>query len=888
MIKTKKKTASNKKTPAKRSSGMALTDRRAVRVIAAVTLALLLLMIGLACVSYLFTGAGDQSVQPGERYGNLLGKAGYFLAHALMSRMGLATFFILTVGFALTGILALDKPFSRIALFCAKTIGAALWFSVLLAYFSSEYSGAWGYRLNDLLQGYIGWGLAILLALFPIVWAILRYGITPEKLNQVREQRLAEAQARRMEAERLRAEKEEQLRRLDELKREQDRDDEPAGESGDAFAVTEDEDPADGAARGLLPVSDEARPADSDPRCADNDDDIVPADRFPYDDRQDDGGDEPPFREDVPDEDFAAGREADEEDPAYAVEDRCPDAPPSGLPAEGQVLHEREGDVECTVSIASAEGELDEDLAERIVAQYGEYDPKLELSGFEFPPVGLLRKFDNEGINVDKDEVTANRRRIVETLKNYNIDISHIHSTIGPTVTLYEIIPAPGVKVSKIKSLEDDIALSLSALGIRIIAPIPGRGTIGIEVPNKEPSMVSMNAVVSSAKFQTAKMELPVAIGKNISNETVVFDLAKMPHLLMAGATGQGKSVGLNAVIASLLYKKHPSQVKFVLVDPKKVELTLYNKIERHYLAKLPDSQEAIITDTTKVINTLNSLCMEMDARYDLLKDAYVRNIKEYNAKFVARRLNPEKGHHYLPYIVLVVDEFADLIMTAGKEVEMPIARLAQLARAVGIHLIIATQRPSVNVITGLIKANFPARIAFRVTSKIDSRTILDASGAEQLIGKGDMLLSANNVLTRVQCAFIDTPEVEEICEFIGAQKAYPNAFLLPEYNGERDGDGSAAGGAGDPMERDPKFEEAARIVVALQQGSASVIQRKMAIGFNRAGRIVDQLEAAGVIGPFNGSKAREVLIQDEASLNRLLYGADGPVPQGGDSSMPF
>lgn len=896
MIKTKKKTASNKKTPAKRSSGMAPTDRRAVRVIGAVTLALLLVMIALACISYLFTGAGDQSVQPDERYGNLLGKAGYFLAHALMSRMGLATFFILTVGFALTGILALDKPFSRIALFCAKTIGAGLWLSVLLAYFSSEYSGAWGYRLNDMLQGYIGWGLAILLALFPIVWAILRYGITPEKLNQVREQRLAEAQARRAEAERLRAEKEDQLRRLDELKRDADKPHSDEAPSDD-FAVTEEEDPSSDEDDAMEPLPDSvetfpARPdADGDPCYEGNDDGLVSADNsWSYaDGQQEDELSDGEAAPDVfPDDDSACEEGMEGQNAAYAVEDRCPDVPSSGLPAEGQVLHEREGDVECTVSIASAEGELDEDLAERIVAQYGEYDPKLELSGFEFPPLSLLRKLDNEGINVDKDEVTANRRRIVETLKNYNIDISHIHSTIGPTVTLYEIIPAPGVKVSKIKSLEDDIALSLSALGIRIIAPIPGRGTIGIEVPNKEPSMVSMNAVVSSAKFQTAKMELPVAIGKNISNETVVFDLAKMPHLLMAGATGQGKSVGLNAVLASLLYKKHPSQVKFVLVDPKKVELTLYNKIERHYLAKLPDSQEAIITDTAKVVNTLNSLCMEMDARYDLLKDAYVRNIKEYNAKFVARRLNPEKGHRYLPYIVLVVDEFADLIMTAGKEVEMPIARLAQLARAVGIHLIIATQRPSVNVITGLIKANFPARIAFRVTSKIDSRTILDASGAEQLIGKGDMLLSANNVLTRVQCAFIDTPEVEEICEFIGAQKAYPHAFLLPEYNGDRDGDGTSGASSGDPMERDPKFEEAARIVVALQQGSASVIQRKMAIGFNRAGRIVDQLEAAGVIGPFNGSKAREVLIQDEASLNRLLYGADGPVPQGGETPMPF
>ena len=881
MAKTKKKIVPSKKTSSATSASQGL-DRRAARVIGGVALALLLLMVVLACVSYLFTGAGDQSVETGSRYGNLLGKAGYQISHLLMGRMGLSTFFILTVGFALAGIVMLDKPFSRIALFCAKTIGAGIWFSVVLAYFSSEYSGAWGYRLNDLLSGYIGWGLPILLALFPIVWAILRYGITPEKLNEVREQRLARMQARRAQAESLRAEKEEQMRRLDDLAREQ-ADDSPA------FAVDEETQPQDEPQHGQDAIEDyepQEVPADDAPwqqpayeeGSAAQTDGLAESVQGGEQDIPSPTMDYTPAQDDVP---------CEKTDALYAVEDRFSDTAHAELPQQGQTLHEQEDGVECTVTVASSEGEWDEDLAGRIVAQYGEYDPKLELAGYEFPPVRLLRKFDNEGINVDKDEVTANRRRIVETLKNYNIDISHIHSTIGPTVTLYEIIPAPGVKVSKIKSLEDDIALSLSALGIRIIAPIPGKGTIGIEVPNKEPSMVSMNAVVCSAKFQTAQMELPVAIGKNISNETVVFDLAKMPHLLMAGATGQGKSVGLNAVLASLLYKKHPSQVKFVLVDPKKVELTLYNKIERHYLAKLPDSQEAIITDTTKVINTLNSLCMEMDARYDLLKDAYVRNIKEYNAKFVARRLNPEKGHRYLPYIVLVVDEFADLIMTAGKEVEMPIARLAQLARAVGIHLIIATQRPSVNVITGLIKANFPARIAFRVTSKIDSRTILDAAGAEQLIGKGDMLLSANNMLTRVQCAFIDTPEVEEICEFIGAQKAYPNAFLLPEYNGDRDGDFAGGGTGGDPLERDPKFEEAARIVVALQQGSASVIQRKMAIGFNRAGRIVDQLEAAGVIGPFNGSKAREVLIQDEASLNRLLYGADGPVPKGGES-MPF
>ncbi len=436
-------------------------------------------------------------------------------------------------------------------------------------------------------------------------------------------------------------------------------------------------------------------------------------------------------------------------------------------------------------------------------------------------------------------------------------------------MTLYEIVPAAGIRISKIKNLEDDIALSLAALGIRIIAPIPGKGTIGIEVPNANAQMVSMRQVIASKKFQEAKMELPVAMGRTITNENFIFDLAKMPHLLMAGATGQGKSVGLNAILTSLLYKKHPSQLKFVLVDPKKVELTLYNKIERHYLAILPDSDEAIITDTTKVINTLNSLCIEMDNRYELLKSAMVRNIKEYNAKFISRRLNPEEGHKYLPYIVLVIDEFADLIMTAGKEVEMPIARLAQLARAIGIHLIVATQRPSVNVITGIIKANFPARAAFRVTSKIDSRTILDAGGADQLIGKGDMLFSQGSDLVRLQCAFVDTPEVEEICDFIGNQQAYPTAYQLPEYVGEE------GGGVGDidPSDRDALFEDAARLVVATQQGSTSMIQRKLKLGYNRAGRIVDQLEAAGILGPFEGSKARQVLVPDEMALEQKLNG---------------
>lgn len=510
---------------------------------------------------------------------------------------------------------------------------------------------------------------------------------------------------------------------------------------------------------------------------------------------------------------------------------------------------------------------VEENLASKLVQDFGEFDPTLELSNYQFPTIELLKDYGSSGITINQEELEENKNRIVDTLKNYKIDIAQIKATVGPTVTLYEIVPEAGVRISKIKNLEDDIALSLSALGIRIIAPIPGKGTIGIEVPNNNPTIVSMRSVVASPKFQSAEMELPIALGKTISNETFVVDLAKMPHLLMAGATGQGKSVGLNAVLTSLLYKKHPAEVKFVLVDPKKVELTLFNKIERHYLAKLPDSGDAIITDNTKVIHTLNSLCIEMDNRYDLLKDAMVRNIKEYNEKFKQRKLNPENGHKFLPYIVLVVDEFADLIMTAGKEVETPIARLAQLARAIGIHLIIATQRPSVNVITGIIKANFPARIAFRVTSKIDSRTILDSQGADQLIGRGDMLYTQGNELVRVQCAFVDTPEVAVITDFIGSQKAYPDAYLLPEYTGEETGTSLD----NDISERDSLFREAAETIVIAQQGSASLLQRKLKLGYNRAGRIIDQLEAAGIVGPFEGSRARSVLIPDLVALEHFF-----------------
>lgn len=511
-----------------------------------------------------------------------------------------------------------------------------------------------------------------------------------------------------------------------------------------------------------------------------------------------------------------------------------------------------------------------EDLAKQLVENYGEYDPRLDLSDYRFPTIELLSEPKDKGIIINEEELKENNDTIIKTLADYKIEISKIKATVGPTVTLYEIVPVAGTRIAKIKSLEDDIALSLAALGIRIIAPIPGKGTIGIEVPNKKPTTVYMRSMIMAQKFQNAEMELPIAFGKTISNETFVADLTKMPHLLMAGATGQGKSVGINVVLSSLLYKKHPAEVKFVLVDPKKVELSIFETIERHFLAKLPDSEEAIITDNKKVVNTLNSLCIEMDNRYELLKNAQVRNIKEYNAKFKARQLNPNEGHRFLPYIVLVVDEFADLIMTAGKEVELPIARLAQLARAIGIHLIIATQRPSTNVITGIIKANFPTRVAFKVSSKIDSKIILDGSGAEQLIGRGDMLYSQGNEPVRIQCAFVDTPEIKHITDFIGAQRAYPDAYLLPEYVGA---EGESMDLDFDPSERDPMFREAAEVVVNAQQGSASLLQRKLKLGYNRAGRLIDQLEHAGVVGPFEGSKARQVLVQDITSLDRLLGG---------------
>ncbi len=531
---------------------------------------------------------------------------------------------------------------------------------------------------------------------------------------------------------------------------------------------------------------------------------------------------------------------------------------------------------EFTLNVQNTMEAEEERVSEKSMEHIGlnePYDPTLELSSYKFPTLDLLSEYPESKGKVGEDELKEKTNLIVETLRNYNIEIKKIQATVGPTVTLYEIIPVEGTRIAKIKNLEDDIALSLAALGIRIIAPMPGKGTIGIEVPNQYKAMVSIKSVLSSPKFTEAEMDLPIAFGRTITNEVYVTDLAKMPHMLMAGATGQGKSVGINTVLISLLYRKHPSSLKFVLIDPKKVELSIYKTIERHFLAKLPGEAEAIITDTKKVINTLNSLCIEMDARYDLLKDAQVRNIKEYNAKFIDRRLNPNNGHRFLPYIVVIIDELADLMMTAGKEVEHPIGRLAQLARAIGIHLILATQRPSVNIITGTIKANFPARLAFRVSSKIDSRTILDANGADQLIGKGDMLFSNGNDLIRLQCAFVDTPEVDKVAEYIGSQRGYPDAYILPEVKDES----GESGGSGDfdASERDSLFEDAARIIVQHQQGSTSLLQRRLKLGYNRAGRLIDQLEQAGVVGPFEGSKAREVLIPDEFALEQLLKNMD-------------
>ncbi|MCM5663612.1 DNA translocase FtsK [Galbibacter mesophilus] len=800
----KKKTKTTKKTSDKKIPTFKISNQQKI------ILGSLLMLISIACfiafVSFFSTWQEDQSLlkEFGNRQAeakNWLNKFGASVSHFFIYKgVGIAAFIfpilLFQTGFYLFLNYSPKKLFNR----WFWGIIISIWLAILFGFFSESaplLGGVVGFEMNDFLRAYIGnIGLALLLFFVFITYAVVRLGVTPQKIASLFYTTQEEFKA---------------AFKNNKTKAETD---------------TTEETPSE-----VITQNETAQVTHVNEATVDTTSDVDIENSFEV----------------------------------KIAEDEEESTPISTIKRE--TIEDDTSDLQMEVETVEEEKEETDNLAEKLVKDFGEFDPKLALSNYKFPTLELLNDYGAGSITINQEELEENKNKIVDTLKNYKIEISQIKATIGPTVTLYEIVPAAGVRISKIKNLEDDIALSLAALGIRIIAPIPGKGTIGIEVPNKNATIVSMRSVIASKKFQSAEMELPIAFGKNISNETFVVDLAKMPHLLMAGATGQGKSVGLNAILTSLLYKKHPAEVKFVLVDPKKVELTLFNKIERHFLAKLPDSGEAIITDNTKVINTLNSLCIEMDNRYELLKNAMVRNIKEYNAKFKARKLNPNDGHQFLPYIVLVIDEFADLIMTAGKEVETPIARLAQLARAIGIHLIIATQRPSVNVITGIIKANFPARVAFRVTSKIDSRTILDSPGADQLIGRGDMLYTQGNDLTRLQCAFVDTPEVEKITDYIGGQRAYPDAHILPEYVGEDSGTGLDV----DISERDALFKEAAEVIVIAQQGSASLLQRKLKLGYNRAGRIIDQLEAAGIVGPFEGSKARQVLVTDMAALEQLL-----------------
>jgi len=775
-------------------------------------------------ISFFLHGQADQSsvdalTDRSESAQNWLGKFGAYIADLFIYRgFGVAAFLLVKLLFLSGAFLILDLPIRKLKNTWFWDLFALIIVSILFGFFADnlpELGGTVGYEMNLFLQDYIGkTGTVLVLVFSMIVYMIFKIKVSPDAIKSFFEKKHKEI-------------KEDISSIIPENK--------STDYNLEEYAVTDNNE------REVMPIEEEPIP-------------------------------EPVLKTSSFEINKEALKPTIEHASEISLEPTIKPVTPT-LQTEPTVTEPIKEIIETNdeafvIEKATDEDVVEENLAAKLVADFGLFDPTLELSNYKFPTIDLLKEYASVGITINQEELEENKNRIVETLRNYKIDIAQIKATVGPSVTLYEIVPEAGIRISKIKSLEDDIALSLSALGIRIIAPIPGKGTIGIEVPNKNPTMVPMKTVIASAKFQEAEMELPIALGKTISNETFVVDLAKMPHLLMAGATGQGKSVGLNAVLTSLLYKKHPAEVKFVLVDPKKVELTLFNKIERHYLAKLPDVEDAIITDNTKVINTLNSLCVEMDNRYSLLKDAMVRNIKEYNEKFKSRKLNPEHGHRFLPYIVLVVDEFADLIMTAGKEVETPIARLAQLARAIGIHLIIATQRPSVNVITGIIKANFPARIAFRVTSKIDSRTILDSQGADQLIGRGDLLYSNGNDLVRVQCAFVDTPEVEKIVDYIGSQKAYASAYLLPEYVGE---EGSSVNLEFDISERDSMFREAAEIIVTAQQGSASLLQRKLKLGYNRAGRLIDQLEAAGIVGPFEGSKARSVNITDLASLEQFF-----------------
>lgn len=805
------------------------------------TLLLISLFLGVSFISYLSTGQADQSVveaytntnikESGAEVQNAFGLIGAIAAHYFIFLwFGIAALlippFLFIVAYRIIwfrSLLPITKSFNFMVFYL-------IWTSLVMGYFliSQEELSMWGflsggigYELALIAQSLMGWGAILFIVFLFVVFNMFFFDITrlpafggiPSFDNLF-------ATLKGLFPEKQTSEPKEDISAvLDQIKKEVE-DEEANRDETETWVVKK------------IP----AKPAEDN-------------------DRPD-----PDFTIDLPEfkEEESLPKEVEEKVFASKEEPEATEEAPDETPPPTPKNEELED-----LSFEVEQKEFEEEVTDQVI----NYDPTLDLPRYKFPTASLLIEYPEKDVKVSKDELEQNKDRIIETLVNFKIGISSIKATIGPTVTLYEIVPEAGVKISKIKNLEDDIALSLAALGIRIIAPIPGKGTIGIEVPNKNREMVDARSVITTSKFMESKMELPVVLGKTISNEVFVTDLSKMPHLLMAGATGQGKSVGLNIMLTSLLYKKHPSQLKFVLVDPKKVELTLFNSIEKHFLAKLPDSEEAIITDTSKVVNTLNSLCIEMDNRYDLLKSAACRNLKEYNKKFTERKLNPNKGHRFLPYIVLVIDELADLMMTAGKEIETPIARLAQLARAIGIHLIVATQRPSVNVITGIIKANFPARLSFRVTSKIDSRTILDAGGADQLIGMGDMLLSMGSDMTRLQCAFVDTPEVERICEFIGDQRGYDDAYLLPEYVGEEE----TGIGEVDLSDRDTLFADAARLIVMHQQGSTSLIQRKMKLGYNRAGRLIDQLEAAGIVGPFEGSKAREVLISDENSLEQLL-----------------
>ncbi|OVE56445.1 FtsK/SpoIIIE family DNA translocase [Chryseobacterium mucoviscidosis] len=830
------------------------------RVFFGLTFILFSVVLTFSFVSYLMNWKADQSqagtmLDKSIKSSNLFGKLGDWLGNIfIFESIGVASFIIAFL-FLVFGTVILKKKMFK----PWKTVGHSLfficWLPILFGAITKGQgvlSGVYGYQIMESLNTIIGsYGLWLVLIASIALYFILEFNLRPSsiksKLNDINENTIGKVRSMMPSSDENFEADEELIEEIETAEKEEEQPKIKVTEVAEKPAPKMAEPEPVKVPKGFpeVPVSSNLDP-------------IVTPNKTSFDDE--------------PKNDFSnsinLNLDSRPKVPTSSPEqafDMTPSIPVSTVTAAAP-----QENIKFNVEVAPVIDILDdsERQSQELVDKHGLYDHKLDLAKFQMPPVELLKDYGNEEISINKDELEENKNKIVGLLKNFNVGIAEIKATIGPTVTLYEIVPEAGIRVAAIKKLQDDIALNLSALGIRIIAPMPGKGTIGIEVPRKNPTMVSMRSVIASQKFQNTDMDLPVVFGKTISNEIFMADLSKMPHLLMAGATGQGKSVGINAILTSLLYKKHPSELKFVMVDPKKVELSLYSKIERHYLAKLPDAEEAIITDTNKVINTLNSLCIEMDTRYDLLKNAFCKNLKEYNKKFAERKLNPENGHRYLPYIVLVVDEFADLIMTAGKEVELPIARLAQLARAVGIHLIVATQRPSVNVITGMIKANFPARAAFRVISSVDSRTILDSPGADQLIGKGDMLYFNGNEILRLQCAFVDTPEVERLAEFIGEQKGYASAFILPEYVSE---DSTSTVGAFDPNEKDALFEDAARIIVSTQQGSTSMLQRQLKLGYNRAGRIMDQLEASGIVGGFNGAKAREVLISDLHSLEQFL-----------------